>query len=194
MDWRLFQWVNTVQRGTTWAHGPLRLYARVGVVVFPLAIVVAWWAARRERDPRRVAAAAWAALAALEAFVVNQLVGHLVLRSRPYVAHSGVHLLVGRTGDFSFPSDHLAVGAAVAAALFLVDRRLGLVAAILACFMALARVYVGAHYPGDVAGGIVVGVLVALAGWPLAVRGLEPLAARLTRWPLRPLVAARDTE
>jgi membrane-associated phospholipid phosphatase len=59
--------------------------------------------------------------------------------------------------------------------------------------MAVARVYVGAHYPGDVAGGIVIGVLVALAGWPLAVRVLEPLAARLTRSPLRPLVFARDT-
>src|SRR2546429_4762708 len=138
MDWRLFQWVNTVQQRTTWAQGPLRLYAKVGIVVFPLAIVVAWWMARRERDPRRVAAAGWAALAALGALVVNQLVGHLVLRPRPYLTHSGVHLLVGRTADFSFPSDHLAVAAAVAAALFLVDRRLGSAAAILACFMAAA--------------------------------------------------------
>jgi undecaprenyl-diphosphatase len=194
MDWRLFHWVNAVQQRTTWAHGPLRLYAKVGIVVFPLAIVVAWWVARRERDPRRVAAAAWAGLAALGALVVNQLVGQLVLRPRPYLIHSGVHLLVGRTADFSFPSDHLAVAAAVAAALFLVDRRLGSAAAILAGFMALARVYVGAHYPGDVAGGIVIGVLVALAGWPLAVRVLEPLAARLARSPLRPLVFARDTQ
>ena len=46
----------------------------------------------------------------------------------------------------------------------------------------------------DVAGGIVIGVLVALAGWPLAVRVLEPLAARLARSPLRPLVFARDTQ
>ena len=42
-------------------------------------------------------------------------------------------------------------------------------------------------------GGVVHGVLVALAGWPLAVRVLEPLAARLTRSPLRPLAFARDT-
>src|SRR5437763_366444 len=101
---------------------------------------------------------------------------------------------VGRTGDCSFPSDHVAVAASVAAALCRVVRRRGLPAAILAGFMALARVYVGAHYPGDVAGGIVIGVLVALAGWPPAVRVLEPLAARLARSPLRPLVFARDTQ
>jgi len=59
--------------------------------------------------------------------------------------------------------------------------------------MAFARVSVGAHYPGDVSGGVVIGVLVALAGWPLAVGVLEPLAARLTRSPLRPLACARDT-
>jgi len=190
MDWRLFQWVNTVQQRTTWAQGPLRLYAKVGIVVFPLAIVVAWWMARRERDPRRVAAAGWAGLAALGALVVNQLVGHLVLRPRPYLTHSGVHLLVGRTADFSFPSDHLAV----AAALFLVDRRLGSAAAILACLTALARVYLGARYPGDVAGGIVIGVLVALVEWPLAARVLEPLAARLARSPLGPLAFATDAQ
>ncbi len=109
--------------------------------------------ARRERNPRRVAAAAWAGPAPLGALVVNQLVGHLVLRPRPY----------------------------------------GSAAAILACFMAFASVSVGDHYPGDVAGGVVIGVLVALAGWPLAVRVLEPLAARLTRSPLRPLAFARDT-
>ncbi|GAC1361611.1 MAG: hypothetical protein NVSMB32_00820 [Actinomycetota bacterium] len=59
-----------------------------------------------------------------------------------------MHLLLARTGDFSFPSDHAAVAGAVATALFLVDRRIGLVAAILALAMAFARVYVGAHYPG----------------------------------------------
>ena len=65
-------------------------------------------------------------------------------------------------------------------------------AAGLASFLALARVCTGAHYPGDVAGGMLVGIIVALGGWPLAVRLLEPLAARLARSPLRPLVPARD--
>lgn len=191
MDWRLYHWVNALQQRTHWANGALAKYATLGIAVFPLAILAAWWVARKDRDPRRVAAAIWAALAALAALAVNQGVSHLVGRPRPYLTHPGVHLLVGRSADFSFASDHVCAAAAVAAALFLVDRRIGIVTAILALLMAFARVYVGAHYPGDVLGGMVLGSLVALAGWPVAVRVLEPLTARLARSPLGILVTAR---
>lgn len=194
MDWQLFWWLNVVQQRSAWAHGPVRLYATVGVGLFALAIATGWWIARRDRDRRRVAAAAWAGVAALTGLLINQPIGHLVRRARPYAIHSGVHVLVARTSDFSFPSDHVVVAAAVAAALLLVDRRLGSAVAILACCMAFARVSVGAHYPDDVAGGMVVGIIAALGGWPLAVRVLEPLAARLARSPLKPLVVARDTK
>lgn len=193
MDWRLFHWINLLQQRTTWANALVRLYAKDGIVVFPLAILIAWWVARRAGDRRRVAAAVWAGLAAVGAFGVNQLVGHLVARPRPYVTHAGVHLLLARTGDFSFPSDHAAVAGAVAAALLLVDRRIGIVASILALAMAFARVYAGVHYPGDVAAGVVIGSCIALAGWPLAVRLLDPLVARLARSPLRVLVSGTRT-
>lgn len=58
-------------------------------MAFPLAIIVAGWVARRARDQWRIAAAVWAGLAALGAFVVNQFVGHLLLRPRPCVTHPG---------------------------------------------------------------------------------------------------------
>ena len=70
--------------------------------------------------------------------------------------------------------------AAVARAvgLWLVDRRAGLVAGLLALAMACARVYAGAHYPGDVLGGLLVGSLVAAAGWIPARRLIVPVAER----------------
>lgn len=190
MDWRLFHWFNTLQVHTAWAHAPFRLYATDGIALVALAIGAGWWIASRRHDPGRVAAAGWAALAALLGLAVNQAVGHLVQRPRPYAAHPGVSVLIGRTGDFSFPSDHLVVCAAVAAALFFVDRRLGVVTAILAAGMALARVYVGAHYPGDVLGGALIGVAIAVAGWPLAARVLVPVTERLARSRIRPLALA----
>lgn len=191
MDWRLFHWINLLQQRTAWANAPLRLYAKDGIVVFPLAIIAAWWVARRADDRRRVASAVWAGLAALGALGVNQLIGHIVQRPRPYVTHPGVHILLARTGDFSFPSDHAAVVGAVAAALFLVDWRIGLVTSVMAALMAFARVYAGVHYPGDVTVGLAVGVLVTLAGWPLAARVIEPLANGIARSPLRTLVSGR---
>lgn len=99
-------------------------------------------------------------------------------------------VLVHRSVDASFPSDHATMAGATAAGLLLLDRRLGVTAAVDAALMAFARVYVGAHFPVDVVAGLAVGLvvvrLVQLAG-PAAVRMVE----RLERTSLWPLVCAR---
>lgn len=50
---------------------------------------------------------------------------------------------------------------AVAVGLLFVNRRLGVLATVLALLMAMTRVYVGAHFPADVLAGLVLGGLVA---------------------------------
>jgi undecaprenyl-diphosphatase len=57
--------------------------------------------------------------------------------------------------------------------------------------MTFARVYVGAHYPGDVAAGLALGATVTLIGWALLHRTATALVGRLTRTPLRALVTDR---
>lgn len=190
VDWRLFRWVNSVQDATTWAHRPVRIYTQAGVGLFAVLLLLGWWMARRQ-DAAAMATALWAGAAALLALGLNQIVGHAVGRARPYTTHAAVHLLVSRTSDFSFPSDHAAVAGAVAVGLVMLDRRLGIVGVVAALAMAFSRVYVGAHYPGDVLAGLVVGGSVAIAGRPLAVRALTPLLGRLARSPVRALVTAK---
>jgi undecaprenyl-diphosphatase len=189
MDWSLFHAVNTLQVHTGWAHAPLRVYAEDGIVLFA-ALLLAGWVIGRVRGTRAIATAISAGAAALIALAVNQLLGHLAGRARPYATHPGVHLLVGRTSDFSFPSDHAVVAGAVAAGLLFLDRRLGVVAVLAAVVMAFARVYVGAHYPGDVVAGLAVGALVALVCQSLLVPLLVPVLDRVATTPLRPLVSA----
>src|SRR5664279_6288457 len=70
------------------------------------------------------------------------------------------------------------MGGAVAAALLLVNRRLGLLACLAAALMALTRVYTAAHYPWDVLAGLAFGASVTLLGW-LQLR--HPLTAS-TSW------------
>lgn len=60
----------------------------------------------------------------------------------------------------SFPSDHAVVFFAVATAIWLCNRWLGLFAAAwVTIFACLPRVFVGYHYPSDVVAGAVVGVI-----------------------------------
>src|SRR5207245_3921804 len=101
-------------------------------------------------------------------------------------------VLITRTSDFSFPSDHATAVGAVAAGLWLAHRRLGVLAAGLAVVMAFARVYAGAHYPGDVAGGLLLGAGIVVAFRPVALRMLRPLLDRLAQSRLRLLVAPRQ--
>ena len=100
----------------------------------------------------------------MAALGVGQIIGGAINRARPYETMTNVHVLVDKTTDFSFPSDHATVAGAVAVGLTFANRRWGIVASVVAVLMAFTRVYVGAHYPGDVLAGLSLGGLVATAG------------------------------
>ena len=190
MDRHLYRWMNALADHTPWAHGALRLYADAGVAVFAVLLLVAYLDARRAGDARRVAGACWSGAAVLAALGIAQVIGGAVGRLRPYAVMADVHVLVHRTTDVTFPSDHATMAGAAAAGLWLVDRRWGRPAAVAAVLMAVTRVYVGAHYPSDVVAGLALGAAVAVAGHRLVVPTAARFVAGLARTPLRPAVAA----
>jgi membrane-associated phospholipid phosphatase len=192
MDASLFRAINRLTARTGWAHPLFIAYAKYGVVVFPVLLLTGWWLARSRADIDALAVIVWAGAGAVLALGLGQLIGHAVDRARPYAVMPTAHVLITRTSDFSFPSDHATAVGAVAAGLWLANRRLGLLAAGLAVVMAFARVYVGAHYPGDAAAGLLLGAGVVVALHPIAAEILRPILARLAQSPLRPLVAPRQ--
>jgi undecaprenyl-diphosphatase len=123
----------------------------------------------------------WVVIACLFAYTLNLLLEQFVFEPRPFVSHK-VHLLIAHAADASFPSDHTAWSFAVVGMLLFgflpllfavrqkpkqggLDTRLTLlllvVALVIACCIGIARVYVGVHYPGDVLGGAIDGLLAA---------------------------------
>lgn len=181
----LFTDVNDLARHTPWLHGLGAGYAKYGVVLFGALILLAVWQARHGQHAK-LAAALWAGIATILAVGINQPVVSLVAEPRPYQTHPGILVLVTRSADWSFPSDHSVMAGACAVGLLIASRRLGIIAAVLALLMAAARVYVGAHYPVDVLAGLLLGALVAGAGW-LVLR--KPLVLALFR--LRHLTPVR---
>lgn len=166
-DWLMLA-VNELAKDTPWLHAVVLAYASYGVVLFGLLLLLGLLYARH-RSSAALAAAGWAGLATVLAVALNQPLGQRVGEARPYAVHPGLLRLASPTADFSFPSDHCVMAGAVAVGLLLVSRRLGLVAVVLAVLMAFARVYIAAHYPWDVAAGLLFGAGVALLGW-LALR------------------------
>jgi len=189
VDRSWFVHLNSFAKATPWLHAGFRGYAEVGVVLFAAVLVWSWWTARSSRDLSAVSAALWAPAGTLLAVGLNQPLGNWVREPRPYTTLRHVEVLVARSSDFSFPSDHAVMAGAVAAGVWLANRRLGMLTAVAAVLMAFTRVYVGAHYPGDVVLGLLFGAAVTLFGYLMLRRVLEAVVTRLADTPVRVLLS-----
>jgi undecaprenyl-diphosphatase len=115
---------------------------------------------------RRGRAAVLVMLAAVAAtdLTAAELVKPALDRLRPCFALPEVSLLLPRQAHSpSFPSSHAANAFAVAVLLFPVSRSLGVGGILIAALIAYSRLYLGVHYPSDLLGGTVLGILIALA-------------------------------
>lgn len=168
----LFEQVNAFARATPWLHAPAQAFAAYGVVLFAVLLLAGWWIARRAGQVAGVVAAISAGGATLLAVAVNQPIVQAVHEARPYTTLPGILVLANRSTDPSFPSDHATMAGAVAAGVWIVNRRLGIVAATAAVLMCATRVYIAAHYPADVLAGLLLGAIVAVGTWFLARRAL----------------------
>lgn len=80
-------------------------------------------------------------------------------------------MLSDSADNSSFPSDHATVFFALATGLLFLSRPLGVAALLyVVFFICLPRLYLGLHYPTDIAAGAVVGVATAVAANLPAVR------------------------
>ena len=132
----------------------------IGVPVLVLAVACQWWMGENRRHTRHVLLAA--GFSFLLGLGLNQIILLFVSRVRPYDVEV-THLLISRSADFSFPSDHATASFAIVAA-FLVHRMKwrGVIFLAAATLVAFSRVYIGTHYVGDVLGGAATGIVAAL--------------------------------
>ncbi len=202
-DKALFHWINGLA-----GHVPIidRFFAGVAddyfiIITMCLVLVAMWFGTREQSERQQNQLAVIAAMSGLGLatglvalanlfFVDKNLMAGTGLnalfnRPRPFEVEAGVNLLFYRPTDPSFPSNMAAVVFGLAIAVWIKNRKVGYWLLGMATLVSLARVYVGIHYPGDVLGGALFGLMGALLAYALLTL-LWPIK-RLLFWVLEKL-------
>src|SRR3954471_15622240 len=162
MDYRVYHSINLFVYEHAWLGRGLSVLETWAVPVVAIATFALWLLARPGGSRRWKLASACALASAALALLINQLIGKVWHRERPFAAHPSAHVWGSRSHDPSFPSDHASAAFAIAFAVFLFDRVVGSIFLAAALVIGVGRVFVGAHYPADVLAGSLVGLASAL--------------------------------
>lgn len=110
----------------------------------------------------------------LDVLTCNVILKPLIARTRPYDVNTAVELLIRAPRDYSFPSGHTAASFAAAAALWFADKKkLAIPALVLAVLIAFSRMYFYVHYPTDVLGGAILGMVCGWLSYKLLSQKIE---------------------
>lgn len=184
----LFLWINASDpAAASLVIG--RLLANDLVYLFPLYLVLNWLRA----DTAGREALLQAVLSAIIAMVLAWAIAKVWYHPRPFAIGLG-HQYLPHKANASFPSNHLSFIWAVCAGLYLhpARRRAALVLGAIGLLVAWARIYMGIHWPLDMAGALVTAIVAAAISAPLrrhAIphlrRTVEPFYHRAFAWAIR---------
>ncbi|MDP2664474.1 MAG: phosphatase PAP2 family protein [bacterium] len=130
--------------------------AYVLIIVF-LAFVFFSHYQRREKLQILFVAGASAIIAR---FGIAELIRLFYQRPRPFSALDNVQQLL-TSNEWSFPSGHATFFFALATAVYLYNKKLGIWFFVATILITVSRVIAGIHYPSDIIGGAVIGIAVA---------------------------------
>jgi undecaprenyl-diphosphatase len=183
----LFLAINATPSTPDWQIDLASFIADYVIYLVPLVLAALWLSGSQQAR----ATALRACSVTLLALAFNQFIGLMWPHPRPFMIGLG-HTFIEHAPDSSFPSDHGTVFACITLTLLLARLRWhGAMMLIAALAVAWARVFVGVHFPFDMAGAVLVACFayaVVTPMWSLMDDSLTDLSVALYRkmlaWPI----------
>ncbi|MGL4790195.1 MAG: phosphatase PAP2 family protein [Anaerotignaceae bacterium] len=97
--------------------------------------------------------------------ICNLLLKNLVARPRPFAFLEDFQLLIPTPLDYSFPSGHTSSSIAAAFVIWKFNKKLGVAVWVLAILIIFSRLYLYVHFPTDILGGIITGLIAGYLGY-----------------------------
>ncbi|MFJ7752480.1 undecaprenyl-diphosphatase [Peribacillus muralis] len=157
MNYELFQAVHRHAGHHLFMDGFMVFITEKALIIYAIALLLMWFLGSRIYKKTVLLAA----LTGFLGLLLNLIISKIYFEPRPFVTHL-VDVLIYHTADASFPSDHTTGAFSLAFAVLFRHRKIGLGMLLLAVLTGISRIYVGHHYPIDVMGSIVVGMLVSV--------------------------------
>jgi undecaprenyl-diphosphatase len=163
MDQAITVWINSPAGTNPLLDYIMIMVTLASVPLFVALVVTQWWSKIDRTHVRHTCIAA--GLSFLIGLAFNQIILLFVHRVRPYDADV-THLIIAKSTDWSFPSDHATASIAIVAAFAIhgLPRRT-LLFGLLTLLICWSRIFVGTHYLTDVLGGSLTGVAAAVLVW-----------------------------
>lgn len=172
MNNSLFLLINAAPDASIIAVEVARLLADGLIWIVPTGLIVGWlWCSSATRQVLIAAT-----ISGVAGLLVNQLIGLFWYHPRPFEAGIG-QTLITHIQDSSFPSDHLTLIWSIAFSLLLhkQTRFAGWALAMSGVAVAWARIYLGVHFPLDMAGSALVALAAAAVMLACGHRCVPPL-------------------
>ena len=163
MDQAITQWINSLAGSNALLDAVMITATKAGAPLLVALVIAQWWSKIARSHVRHTCIAA--GLSFLVGLGLNQIILLFVHRVRPY--DGGVtNVIITKSPDWSFPSDHATASIAIVAAFAfhgLLCRTI--LFGLLALLICWSRIYVGTHYLTDILGGGFMGVVAAMLVW-----------------------------
>ncbi|MCI0385531.1 phosphatase PAP2 family protein [Streptomyces sp. CNQ085] len=168
----LYRYVTDFAHDTPgWVHSLAGYGTEGGLLILAALLAAACWRVRHA-GPEVLARALLGGTAVAAAYGLSETAKLVVREERPCRAVPDAPTPIApcpEPGDWSFPSNHATIAAAAAVTVVLVWRAMAWLVLPLAVLTAFSRVFLGVHYPHDVAAGALLGTAaVLLATWSAA--------------------------
>ena len=154
MDLFFFNLINGFADKWGWLDFLGIFFAKYSEYLFLLILVIFLW-----KNYSRKLASEILASGILSRGIITEIIRFIWARSRPFDVVSNIHLLLPAKVEPSFPSGHASFFFALATTIYLYNKKLGKWLFTIAFLMGLARIFVGYHWPSDILGGAVIGML-----------------------------------
>ncbi|MDA1805512.1 undecaprenyl-diphosphatase [Bacillus cereus group sp. BY32LC] len=157
----IFRAINDLGKQYSFLNPAIVFLAEYMVYILAL-IILAYWFTGSRKSRMMV-------IQAIVAFVIAEVIGKIAgkfhLNYQPFAVLPDVNKLVDHAVDNSFPSDHTILFFSICLSFWLVRKKTGWLWLILALCVAISRIWVGVHYPFDVAVGALIGCISAVISY-----------------------------